>query len=75
MMGDPFFTAKARTARKPRRCSNGHAIHPGDRYIEHKEFPGGDAGHADSAGHPVRMSECGDCAKRYGRGDLIGADA
>lgn len=39
MMGDPFFTARARTARKPRRCSNGHAIQLGDRYIEHKEFP------------------------------------
>lgn len=50
-----------------------HIVMPGELYIEHTEFPGGDAGYADSAGHPVRMAECRCCAERYGRGDLIAA--
>ncbi|AEK09543.1 hypothetical protein LITTLEE_163 [Mycobacterium phage LittleE] len=57
---------KARTVRYG--C---HVIQPGEFYIDHTEFPGGDAGYADTAGHPVRMAECRVCAERYGRGDLI----
>ncbi|PJE24754.1 MAG: hypothetical protein CK431_04475 [Mycobacterium sp.] len=50
-----------------------HVIQPGELYIEWTEFPGGEAGYADMAGHPVRMAECRSCAERYGRGDLIEA--
>lgn len=65
------FTPRVRQARTVRfGC---HVIQPGDLYIEHVEFPGGESGYADSAGHPVRMAECRDCAERYGRGDLIQA--
>jgi hypothetical protein len=48
-------------------------IQPGDLYIEWTEFPGGESGYADGAGHPVRMAECRECAERYGRGPLIAA--
>lgn len=65
-----------RVARTPKRCSEtwlfaGHPIKPGEVYLEWTEFPGGEAGYADSAGHPVRMAECADCATRYGRADLL----
>lgn len=49
------------------------AIEPGEVYLEHKAFPGDDAGFATAAGHPVRMAECGHCASRYGRGELLAA--
>lgn len=62
----PQMVRRARTIRYG--C---HIIMPGELYIEHTEFPGGEAGYADSAGHPVRMAECRSCAERYGRGDLI----
>ena len=73
-MSDPFFTVRRRTARKPHYapCCR-QWIKPGDVYLEHKEFPGGDAGYADNAGHPVRMPECAECARRYGRGHLLAA--
>lgn len=64
------FTMRVRRARKPRfGC---HSIRAGELYIEHTEFPGGEAGWADAAGHPVRMAECRFCAERYGRGHLFG---
>lgn len=70
-------TAKVRRARKPRRAEcggyHGHDIAAGELYIEHTEFPGGESGYADTAGHPVRMSECRSCAERYGRGGLFKA--
>jgi hypothetical protein len=69
-------TSRVRRARKSRHCGSdyiGPQIKPGDLYIEHTEFPGGESGYADAAGHPVRMAECRDCAERYGRGHLIAA--
>jgi hypothetical protein len=64
------YTARVRRARKIRfGC---HVIMPGELYIEHTEFPGGDdTGYADSARHQVRMAECRTCAQRYGRGDMF----
>jgi hypothetical protein len=50
-------------------------ISPGDRYLEHVEFPGGEGGYADSAGHPVRGAECGSCARLRGRGELLDGKA
>ncbi|WP_301119839.1 hypothetical protein [Mycolicibacterium fortuitum] len=61
--------ARVRRARRNRRGC--HPIRAGELYIEHTEFPGGDSGYADAAGHPVRMAECRQCAERYGRGELI----
>lgn len=52
-------------------CAKGTAIQPGDRHLEHTEYPGGESGYADSAGHPVRMRECAPCAHKCGRGDLL----
>jgi hypothetical protein len=65
-------TMRVRRARKlhPSCCDQ---IQPGDLYIEWTEFPGGDAGYADAAGHPVRMAECRACAERYGRKHLLDA--
>lgn len=69
-----FYATVARKAWAARRCGwTSHPIKPGDVYLMHTEFPGGDAGYADAAGHPVNMPECADCATRYGRGDLIQA--
>ncbi|MCZ4557933.1 hypothetical protein O4215_20440 [Rhodococcus maanshanensis] len=64
---------RRRVARKARLACGGYCrrIQPGEVYLEHTEFPGGDAGYADAAGHPVRMAECADCARRYGRGPLL----
>jgi hypothetical protein len=66
-------TSRVRRARKAHSCGHypGGQIRPGDLYIEHTEFPGGDVGYADAAGHPVRLAECRDCAERYGRGHLF----
>jgi len=66
-------TMRVRRARKPRVACGGYCkpIQPGELYIEHTEFPGGDAQYANSAGHPVRLAECRTCAERYGRGDVI----
>jgi hypothetical protein len=67
-------TTRPRRARKAHPCSWGRCrtIAPGEAYLVHTEYPGGDgAGYADSAGHPVRIAECSDCATRYGRADLL----
>jgi hypothetical protein len=71
----PMNLSRARRARKTHSACGGHCkpIQPGDIYLEHVEFPGGDSGYADTAGHPVRMAECRSCAERYGRGALISA--
>ncbi|SLG54120.1 hypothetical protein [Mycobacteroides abscessus] len=64
---------RVRRARKTRTACGGYCpdIQPGDLYIEHTEFPGGDAEWANSAGHPIRLAECHSCAERYGRGHLL----
>ena len=44
------------TARSRHRCEWCHkAIEPGTVYVLATEYPGGDSGYADAAGHPVRM--------------------
>lgn len=63
--------SKVRRASKAR--TGCHPIQRGELYVEHTEFPGGESGYADAAGHPVRMAECRACAERYGRGNLIAA--
>lgn len=70
---DCFTRIRVRRARKVRAGCGGYCpqIQPGELYIEWTEFPGGDAGYATAAGHPVRMAECRGCAERYGRGPLI----
>ena len=61
-----------RVARRGRAASCGHAVPAGAVYLVHTAFPGGDdAGYASTAGHPVQLDECGDCATRYGRADLL----
>lgn len=76
-MGDALSntTSRVRRARKTHPGCGGYCkpIQPGELYIEHTEFPGGDSGYADGAGHPVRMAECSACAERYGRGHLFDA--
>lgn len=61
-------TALLRIARKPHHCISCYplrlTIAIGDRYLEIKEFPGGESGYADSAKHPVRAAVCEACARR-----------
>ena len=64
-------TVRLRRARKHHKCPCERAIQPGEQYLEHKEFPGGKAGYADEAGHPVRVAECYRCAVRHGRESLF----
>lgn len=66
---------RVRRARVPHVACGGHCpqIQPGDLYIEHTWFPGGDSEYANSAARPVRMTECRKCAERYGRGHLLAA--
>lgn len=50
----------------------GKPIEPGSEYVVATEYPGGDAGYADYAGHPVRMSvhaesSCHYCTERVDR--------
>lgn len=70
-------TSHLRRARRLRWCESCDSgdIQPGDLYLEHKEFPGGDSGFADAAGHPVRSPECRACAELYGRGHLFPKEA
>lgn len=64
-------TTRLRRARKPRQCGCDRRIPSGEQYLEHKEFPGGESGYADAAGHPVRIAECYRCAVRYDRDYLF----
>lgn len=67
-------TMRARRARKRHRCTGGygHDIQPGAIYVVHTQYPGNsDSTYANAAGYPVRLNECRDCARRYGRGHLI----
>lgn len=63
------YTQRARRARTIRYGC--HVITPGELYVEHTEFPGGEAGYADAAGHPVRIAECRGCAERYSRSEIL----
>lgn len=67
------MTSRLRRARKSHwgDCGPWHRIRPGDYYLQGVEFPGGDLGWANEAGHPVRLRECRECAVRYGRGGLF----
>jgi hypothetical protein len=67
MASDWHFQKRSVKARKKHYCEwcRTFAIKPGDTYWRHTEFPGGDAGYADSAGHPVSMRECQPCASAY----------
>lgn len=51
-------------ARRARRCDDRGTIAAGELYLLCTEYPGGDSGYADSAGHPVRMRICQRCAPR-----------
>jgi hypothetical protein len=45
-----------RKAARDHRCQwCGKAIPKGSEYVVATEFPGGESGYADTAGHPVRM--------------------
>lgn len=55
-----------RVARTNRRCRWGdchRSIRVGEPYLHFVEFPGGESGYADYAGHPVSMDICHMCAK------------
>lgn len=63
------MSTQLRRARKPHPCTGvcGGYIRAGEQYLAHTEFPGGEGGYADAAGHPVRLAECYACAVKYGR--------
>lgn len=63
-------TTVRRVARKPHLACGGYCppIQPGDVYLEHKVFPGDDVMEVP---HPIRLMECADCARRYGRAELL----
>jgi len=63
-------------ARKSYWCDScaARCIKPGQQYLLGTVFPGDDSGLADTAGHPVRLRECFECAERYGRDDLFTDD-
>ena len=54
---EPNYVQQHVTAITRHRCEWCHgAIEPGTTYVRCTEYPGGDAGYADAAGHPVRMA-------------------
>jgi hypothetical protein len=63
------YVERTVTARKPHQCRWGQCrtIEPGERYIIATEYPGGDTAYADTAGHPIRLAICADCAAKAGR--------
>jgi len=69
----------ARKARKKHYCDScSGRIEPGSVYLTHTALAGDDyydealeRGTWKPAKCPIRLKECGDCAARYGRGDLI----
>ena len=61
---------RRRMARKGHKCGCGRIILPGEAYLSGVVFPGEDGHHYATAG-PVRMAECGHCATRYGRADML----
>ena len=63
------YVERTVTARTRHQCKWGdcRTIEPGERYVVAVEYPGGDTGYADTAGHPVRMAICSDCAAKVGR--------
>lgn len=46
-------------------------IRKGELYLLCTEFPGGESGFADSAGHPVRLRICMACAPRWAVEQLV----
>lgn len=57
-----------RRARAERLCEGYRCtvvIPVGQMYLVCTEFPGGESGYASSAGHPVRLSVCPDCAPEW----------
>lgn len=48
--------------------TNGTYIEPGQVYLRHVLFPGNDIWNNRV---PLVQSECADCARQYGRGELI----
>lgn len=67
---DPRTTYELRRSRTDRPCddypqSSAIVIRKGDLYVLCTEFPGGESGFADSAGHPVRLRLCMECAPRW----------
>ncbi|MGW4126286.1 hypothetical protein [Nocardia sp. NPDC004711] len=64
-------TTRLRCARKSHECTCDRWIQPGEQYLEHKEFPGGESGYANAAGHPVCLAECYRCAVRCGCESLL----
>jgi hypothetical protein len=69
---------KAQKAHRCDGCGRPGKIQPGDHYLTHTALRGDDAYH-DSfdrltwkpANRPQRYAECGDCAIRHGRGELM----
>jgi hypothetical protein len=64
-----MIKTRARTARTDKHCDSCRgAIERGERYLEHIASPH----HAELENERWwRMSECGECARRYGRGELL----
>jgi len=70
-------------ARKVHHCDSCRgSIKPRSTYLTHTALAGDDYYHdaldretLKPANQPIRLKECGDCATRYGRGDLIAARA
>lgn len=60
------YTERLVTARKRHQCEDypptTHTIKPGEQYVIATEYPGGESGYADDAGHPVRIKLCTACA-------------
>lgn len=57
------YRETVRTAAKVHVCADCHQpINVGDRYVIATEYPGGESGYADAAGHPVSLKVCGTCA-------------
>lgn len=70
---------KGQKARKDHRCDScrGH-IKPGEMYVTHVALAGDDYYHDardrdtwKPLNQPIRLKECGDCAGRYGRAELL----
>lgn len=69
---DYCVTGRRRVARTRWQCARcGDSIPPGDAYLEVTELPGGQSGHADAAGHPVRLQVCAECVFRRGDSHMV----
>ncbi len=59
--GERYSATRQRSSRL-RYCAMCLAIQAGDVYYRLTEFPGGSAGSADTAKHPVSIDVCSECA-------------